>query len=375
MRYRSGPRGWSARHPIVDEPRRILLVRLSHLGDVVHALPVFHALAARYPRAELAWAVQPEFAGLLAGLPRLGRVVTFQRRGGAAAWPRLAAELGAFGAELAVDAQGNAKSALVTLASGAPRRLGLARRDWREPFAAHVLTEFAPPLAGAAPQHAMARMEHLASHIAPATIPRRDPGLSELELAQGARSLEALLGDAPRPLFLALPTPGDVRSWPAEGWIELARALARSGSSLLVLSGPAEADLGRRVEHALEGERAAHWVGQRGLRALAALFTAGAARGARLVACDSGPMHLAAACGLPVLLLAGPQDPRRTGPWPLPGRGSPHSVLLAAEPPACAPCLARRCAHPRGPVCMTDIEPAAVLGALRGAAAEGRSGP
>lgn len=348
----------------MNEPRRILLVRLSHLGDVVHALPVFHALAARYPRAELAWAVQPEFAGLIAGLPRLDRIVTFERRGGARAWIGLAAQCAAFGPELAVDAQGNAKSALVTLASGAARRLGLARRDWREPFAAHVLTEHAAPLDGPAPHHAMRRMERLAHHIAPGAPVRRDPGLSETELGEGERVLGTLLGAARRPILLALSTPGDVRSWPEGRWIELGRRLARAGHPLLVLSGPAEEELGRRVERALGGLVAAHWVGQRGLRALAALFTAAADRDARLVACDSGPLHLAAACGLAVLALAGPQDPRRTGPWPLPGRGSPHSVLRAADPPECLPCLSRRCDHPRGPVCMADVPSTAVLEAL-----------
>lgn len=339
-------------------------MRLSHLGDVVHALPVYHALAARYPGAELGWAVQPEFAALLEGLPRLARILRFERRAGAGAWPRLRAELEAFGAELAVDAQGNAKSALVTLASGAPRRLGLAAPDWREPFAAHVLTESAPPLHAAAPVHAMQRMEQLALHIQPDAAPRRDPALSAAEFAAGERALHERLGAAQRPVLLALATPGDVRSWPPERWIELARELANAGRALLVLSGPAEAELGREVERALADERVAHWVCQRGLRLLAAVFTAAAARRGELVACDSGPLHLAAACGLRVLALAGAQDPRRTGPWPLPGPDSPHRVLRAAEPPPCMPCLARRCDHPLGAVCMSRIGSGEVLAAL-----------
>jgi ADP-heptose:LPS heptosyltransferase len=82
----------------------------------------------------------------------------------------------------------------------------------------------------------------------------------------------------------------------------------------------------------------------------------------RFVGCDSGPMHVAWASGMPVVLLAGPQDELRTGPWP-PGRnGSPsHRVVRATPSPPCAPCLARVCHHPEGPVCMTRIDAADIV--------------
>ena len=86
------------------------------------------------------------------------------------------------------------------------------------------------------------------------------------------------------------------------------------------------------------------------------------ARGLRLIACDSGPMHLAAACGLAVVALEGPQEAARTGPWPL-GEGR-HRVVISAHPPACAPCRKRRCRHPSGPVCMAEIDAEDVVGAL-----------
>jgi len=81
---RAGRRIPSALAIPVRNPDRILIVRLSHLGDVVHALGVFHALHAAFPSAEIGWAVQPEFAGLLDGLPGLARVFHFERRGGLA---------------------------------------------------------------------------------------------------------------------------------------------------------------------------------------------------------------------------------------------------------------------------------------------------
>src|SRR5262249_19112540 len=126
----------SALESSVRIPDRILLVRLSHLGDVVHALGVFHALHAAYPRAEIGWAIQPAFAGLLEGLPGLARVLVFERRGGLAAWLALRRELARFRPDWTVDAQGNAKSGAVAWLSRAPRRVAPARADWQEPWAA-----------------------------------------------------------------------------------------------------------------------------------------------------------------------------------------------------------------------------------------------
>jgi heptosyltransferase-1 len=364
------------RHKVSAE-ERILLVRLSHLGDVVHALPVFHALRAARPRARIAWVVQREFAGLLDGLPGLERAIHFARRGGARAWLDLRAELCAFAPTLAVDAQGNLKSAMTLLTSGAPRRVGLARAEWREPLGACALTEQAPPPARAGPTtHALERMLALARYVAgfaDDVALRRDPGLSEPEIERGRALLERAAPRADGPLAIVqLARAGDIRSWPLDRFRALATSAADAGWRVLLLSGPEEEREGRALASALPAsERVAHWIGQRGLRDLAAVMTAAAREGARFVGCDSGPMHLAVACGLPVVALSGPQDPLRTGPWPL---GAPdgaaldgrsvHRAVLAPRPPPCAPCLARACSHADGPVCMSDIEPGAVLAAL-----------
>jgi ADP-heptose:LPS heptosyltransferase len=221
----------------------------------------------------------------------------------------------------------------------------------------------------------MDRMLALARHLAPDAPLRTDVGLSAQELERGRKQLSELApGGQGALVVLQLARAGDVRSWPLERFEELARALASSGHRLLALSGPEEEHQGAELARRLTTEgRVAHCVGQRGLRELAALLTAAACADARFVGCDSGPLHLAVACGLSVVALAGPQDPRRTGPWPAPdetgdlqpaAHGSVHRVVRAASPPPCAPCLARSCSHPRGPICMSDIEPRAVLAAL-----------
>jgi ADP-heptose:LPS heptosyltransferase len=357
----------------------ILVVRPSHLGDIVCTLPLFHALRAAAPDAELGWVVQREFAGLLEGLPGLDRVFRFDRRRGPAAWVSLRRELARFGADLAVDAQGNLKSAMAMLCSGARRKVGLARADWREPAGAFVLDDAAPASRHDEP-HAVQRMFALARHAVGAlgrddefdeTTLRTDPGLSERELARGeVLATRYLAGDDAVVVHLA--APNDVRSWPAEHTRRLILALLARGRPVLCLSGPGERPIGVELRRSLGARPGlSHWVGQDNLREACAFFAACGRRDVPLVSCDSGPMHLAAASGMPVVALAGPQDAARTGPWPPPGGargadGGPngHRVLRADDPPECAPCLARRCTHAKGPVCMSRIAPEAVLVAL-----------
>lgn len=352
----------SAGPPLPAEPRRILIVRLSHLGDVAHALPLYHRLAERWPRAELSWAVQPAHAALVEGLPRIARAVRFERGGGPAAWWRLARELRALAPDVAVDAQGNLKSAAVLLASGARMRLGLHPRDWREPLGARALTAHAPPAPG---RHAVERVAHLASWITGLDAePRLDPDLSADERARGAARLEALVGAAAAPVAVQLGPPGDPRSWTEPRYAECVRALVEGGRTVVVLAGPAEAERAERLRAALPPVpgRLAHVRESAGPRATAALLAAVAERSGRFVGTDSGPIHLAASLGLPTVLLWGPQDPARTGPWP--PAGGPHRAVTAEPGPACRPCLRRRCDHPDGPVCTAAIDVARVVACL-----------
>lgn len=359
----------------MPERERILLVRLSHLGDVVHALPVFHSLRRARPDAQIAWAIEPAFSGLLEGLPGLARLILFERHAGVRAWPRLARAIGEFRPQLVVDAQGNLKSAAVSLCARGARRVGMAREDWREPLGARVLHASAKPARadGAAELHAVDRMVQLARFVGAADATADfDLGLRDDELARGEDALRAVLGSAPRPgdVILALGAADDVRSWPIAACERLAVALAAQGRRVLLLSGPSEEHRGRELAVKLTAAaEIRHWVGQRGLRELAAVFRAAARADARFVGQDSGPMHLAAACGLAVIALEGPQSHHRTGPWPVPerdGSNPRHRALRSLRPPACAPCFSRRCSHPDGPVCLAELMPEQVRAALGG---------
>ena len=355
-----------------SKAQRILLVRLSHLGDVVHALPVFHGLTQAFPASTLAWAVEREFAGLISPLPGLARTIEVDRRGGWRAWLAFAEELLRFAPDLVVDCQGNFKSALASLLPGGARRLAPHALDWQEPAACLASTQRAERAGQGRASTRVHAIERAMSLLRLATgldlklgDLRFDPGLTSSEIERAQDDLQTRWPEcAPGAYMLLLGTGPDPRSWPMEHWRVLALELSRRGRPLLILSGPAQARAGQELTHGLPpGIR--HWIGQRGLRQAAAFFHVCAGRGARGIGIDSGPMHLAAACGLPMTLLEGPQWHERTGPWPVAGSvDSPHRFVRSLTPPSCSPCFARSCAHPLGAVCMRNLSPMRVLEGL-----------
>ncbi len=355
-----------------SKAQRILLVRLSHLGDVVHALPIFHGLAQAFPASTLAWAVERDFADLISPMPGLAHTFEFDRRGGWRAWLGLAEELRHFAPDLVVDCQGNFKSALASLLPGGTRRLAPHALDWQEPAACLASTQRAERAGSGRERKRVHAIERALSllrlatgrDLAPGDM-RFDPALTAAELARAELDLRTRWPECkPGAVVLLVGSGPDPRNWPVDHWRVLALELARRGQPVLLLSGAAHAQTGHALAQGMPpGIR--HWIGQRGLRQLAAFFQVCAARGARGVGIDSGPMHLAAACGLAMTLLEGPQWHERTGPWPVAGRAaSPHRFVRSRVPPGCAPCLARSCANPLGAVCMRDLSPLHVLEAL-----------
>lgn len=332
-----------------SEPRRILVVRLSAIGDVTHGLPLARTLRRLHPRARITWAVQEEPAPLLMGHPWVDCVEIFPRRDGPIAIAKFLARLGQGGFDIAIDVQGNLKSALVTAASRAPARLGLARRDCREPLSSTVVNARAAAALG---PHSLDRTLALCRHLGD-PAPSAEYGLSPTQ-DELRRAREDLAG-LPDPLLaVSVGSLEDVREWTDDAYVETVRRLIARDVSAVVLSGPRDAPRGRRIA---EDSGAACRAGDTDLRGLLAHLAALAERRAALLACDSAPVHLAVAVGLPTVVLSGPQDPRRTGPY-----GFPESALTRWEELPCAPCLKRTCRLTEDHrACMRRIGPADVV--------------
>ncbi|HEX4143871.1 MAG TPA: glycosyltransferase family 9 protein [Pirellulales bacterium] len=296
---------------------RILIVRLSAIGDVLHGLPVLCALRDALPKAHLAWLVEGRSAELLAGHPALDEVVAVRRR-----WlksPRTTFNLwrrlrGRF--DVTIDVQGLSKSAVAARLSGAPRRIGLAAPDGREisPWLNNVLVR---PTA----THVIDRNLELLGPlgIAPGRV-RFD--LPERE-ADGQRA-EQTIAQAGATARCALLNPGagwPSKLWPAERFAAVAAHLGNVQGlvSLAVWAGEQENAWARRIV-----ARSAGWARlapPTSLVELAAL----ARRAQLMVSSDTGPLHLAAAVGTPCVGLFGPMPGERNGPY-----GRQHVTIQVA---------------------------------------------
>jgi lipopolysaccharide heptosyltransferase II len=325
----------------------VLAVRLGAIGDVANALVFAAALKEARPDARIGWAVHPLAAPLVDGHPSVDRLHVWPRGAGVAGWLRLVREIRAERYEVAVDLQRIQKSAWLARFSGAPRVLGYDRARAKE-LSWLVTRERLDP-AGAG-RHMVEHYLEFARHLgARANAPRHLlPRDAEAE-AWAARLLDELGGP---PVLVNLGASKPANRWAPERFGALARALREDGLAVCFTGGPDDRAAAERARTAAGGGPR-DLVGQTSLRQLIAL-----ARRARLfVGCDTGPMHLAAAVGTPVVALFGPADPARTGPF-----GAGHVVLR--EPPPCAPCNQKTCHQPRH-ACMEDLTVERVLAAAR----------
>lgn len=334
---------------------RILFIKPSSLGDVIHALPAVAALRRRFSQARIDWLVEEEAADIVRGHPAVTEVIVSGRK----AWARdalrprrapmaLGGALGLLRAirasryDLAIDLQGLLKSGIVAWLSGARHRLGFARS--REGSALFLTHRVQTP---EGPVHAVDRYMAVVGALGADTGPR------DFTIPVGPEAVaraEALLAEAGRPRVVLHPSARwPTKLWEAEGFARVGDALARrAGASIILTGGP-----GDRATAAVAASMRAKpldLTGRLGLKELAAIL----ARADLMVAVDSGPMHIAAALGTPLVALFGPSDPRRTGPY-----GGRAAILREDLP--CAPCLKRRCQIADERLCMRSIGEGAVV--------------
>jgi lipopolysaccharide heptosyltransferase I len=286
------------------DKHRFLLVRLSSLGDVVHALPAASALRDAFPKARIDWVIDARWQRLLEGNPDLNEMIAYDRKqsGGLSSAIR---KLRAARYTCAIDFQGLYKSALLALASGAPRRIGFQSSYAREGLVAMLYTDRVNPHGPHKVDHNRTLVERAGAQLGPPRFPvairPEDDELVTRELKnRGVTDFYVL-------------NPGGgwlSKCWPAERYGELHRKLAeRHGWSGVVSFGPGEDRLSIELIRAA-GNQAPISI-PLSLGPLMALLR----RAKFMVSADTGPLHLAAALGTPVVGLFGPTDPARNGPF------------------------------------------------------------
>ncbi len=306
--------------------QRIALVKLSSLGDVVHALPVAHALRVRFPRAELSWVVERREEAILAGNPDVDHIVPvdtrlwrreFRRPGGASTVffkvRGLVRRLRAGEFDVAVDVQGNLKSGLITAMTRAPLRIGFAPAHCRERGNALFTNRRV-----ALPRGPLHVVEENLALLSVLGIARAAVGVPAFPVpidpaAEGvvARFLEKEGVKAETRLVALNPGAGRVRKrWTVEAYRRVGEALERRlDARPLLCWGPGEDGLARAIAAGMA--RAPLVPPATSIPEMVALLR----RAVLVVGGDTGPIHIAAALGVPTVGLYGPTDARRNGPY------------------------------------------------------------
>lgn len=329
----------------VSEPAskdRILCLRLSGLGDIVHTLNALSQLRTHRPAAHIVWVVEERFAGLLEGHPYIDELIRIPRSDWgqmlrnpllyARLLPQLwdlARSLRLRRFDISIDFQSSVKTAWLVTAAWAPLRIGFARPVSRELNCMVQNSLVSVPIEGC---H---RVERYLALLAPLGIPARymPAVLPRVEERPGAA--DSLLWETDGPLVVIHPGTSRFaafKRWPAQRYAELADRLVRERDArVLVTWGRDERELAEVVAEGAHA-KAAISPEPNDLKQLIRLLR----RADLFVGSDTGPMHLASALEVPVVALFGPKDPAQTGPY------CSRSEVVTADV-ECRPCNKRRC--------------------------------
>lgn len=312
--------------------------------------PAMGALRAAFPRAEVVVAANPVVGELFSFHPYCNRVMVFDKKKahrGVNGLFRFSGELRAERFDLAVLFQNAVEAALMALLAGIPNRAGY-RTDGRGILLTH----------GAPIGKAERRLHHTAYYMHMLSTLGIQEGNGQLSLSCTSReeswAREALESDSSGEWVALNPGAayGSAKRWLPERFAAVADALAQEfGSRILLIGGPGETNIGHEIEAAMS-VRPLNLIGKTSVRQLMALLS----QCRLMVTNDSGPMHVAAAFGVPIVALFGSTDHTTTSPLS-------SSCRIVRKPLECAPCLKRSC--PTDHRCMEAITVQDVLDAVR----------
>ncbi|MGO9379845.1 MAG: lipopolysaccharide heptosyltransferase II [Dissulfurispiraceae bacterium] len=331
---------------ITNIPRKILIIKPSSLGDVVHSLPFLSALNERFPFAKIHWVIAKGIEGILEGNPLVSKLWIIDKdkwkkvgriAGTIFELGRLAHDIKAEDYDIAIDLQGLMRSGLITKATGAPMRIGFTEaREGSVIFYTHKV-------AGGKDVHAVDRYLKVVQALGGDIKEVRFP----MPLIREPEEMGRLKSDIGDYAVITAGARWETKKWPAGQYAALAAMLDIKS---VVVGSAADRGVAKVIAEQSRG-KALSMAGETDILELIWLI-----RGAKLmITNDSGPMHIAAACGIPVVALFGPTNPNRTGPY-----GRNNVIIRSAV--QCAPCYKKRCKDLR---CMKEISVEQVYEAVR----------
>lgn len=297
---------------MIESRLRFLVIRLSSIGDIVHTLPAVAALSHAHPEAQIHWAIEKRYAELLAGNPFVRRVIKLDTLG----WRKnltssnivaeIVQSIGAlreFQYDAVIDFQGLIKSAFLARISRSQRRIGLARPWLRESLAAVIYTQHVSPRnCTHVVEINLSLVEPLGAHSSKWEFPLPDNYAEKAEVQELLRRLGT--GE-----YMIVNPGGGWKSkrWPPANYAEAVRQLASQlPFDLLVTGSPQEEGLAKEIIDRAHVPQA-KWFPSTLLQ-----FIALAREAKLLIGGDTGPLHLAAAVGTPLVAIFDSSDPRNT---------------------------------------------------------------
>ncbi|MCL5062186.1 MAG: lipopolysaccharide heptosyltransferase I [Nitrospirae bacterium] len=326
-------------------PKKILIIKPSSLGDVVHSLPFLHAVKDAFPAAEIHWVIAKGLEGLLENHPMVKRLWIINKdqwknlkkiKETASEFRNLFKELEDESYDMVIDLQGLLRSGLLTYATRAPIRIGFKEaREGSALFYTHKIK-------GGREIHAVDRYLKIASAIG-CEIEGVCFPMPLIKESENVKKLKKGVGD------YAVIVPGarwKTKRWSSERFGELASML---DIKTVIVGSASDADIARAIETKSDGN-ALSMSGKTDIKELIFII-----RGARYVITnDSGPMHIAAAFDIPVVAIFGPTNPVRTGPY------GKNNIIVKSDI-ECAPCYKKNCKSVK---CMDDVSVEEVYGAV-----------
>jgi heptosyltransferase-1 len=344
--------------------KRILIVKPSSLGDVVHTLPLVHALKRNHPPCFIGWIVQKGFQGILQSDPAIDEIVpisipstsdphaargTFIRATSAtfATLRRLRSQFKVRPYDLVLDLHASFRSGLLSLTNPGGLRIGF--RDAKE-----LNTLFQDHLVGNSPdnRHAVDKNVAFAEYLGCSTLPEDYRIVVDLNARNRVREFlqDSGVPESGRVVYANPAARWETKYWTVEAWAELADLLIeRTGAAVVFPGSPDDASHIRTIAERMK-QRPIIAAGKLNLAEAVALIEAADV----YVGVDSGPMHIAAFAGTPVVALFGPTDPAKVGPY-----GEGHRVIRRTELD-CLACRKRSCSNRK---CLEGISAQAVFDA------------
>jgi heptosyltransferase I len=347
---------------VIKKPRKILIIRLSAIGDVVDVLPALRSLRSNFPDSKIAWLVEDRARDVLTGHPDIDDVIIFPRK----KWQRNILKLNRIfdtlsdilsfykrlrkeSYDIVIDFQGNLKSGIMTLITGAENRIGFGKGFCKE--FNYLFTQYqAYP-----PNKRMHRIERNLSLLKKLGI---DTSFQRPELPVSKTDEEYVSkfididNECSTPIIIMNPCTseyGSYKRWSTSNYALLADMILDNYDARVIFTwGPNEIDIVNKIVKNMKHKALVSC--ETTIKQLIELIR----RADLYIGGDSGPMHIASTLGIPTVAIFGPKDPVVYGPY------NSKSIIVSKELP-CSPCRNRTCSDPE---CITTISPEEVFQAV-----------